>query len=122
KTVASASAVFLAGYISYENEGKIAMLGVDPKLIKERGAVSEQVAGAMAVGARKRAASTYALATTGVAGPSGGSEGKPVGTVYVALADDNKTKAKKVFFPSDREKFKHVGEQAAFERLRRKRS
>ncbi|PYK83561.1 MAG: hypothetical protein DME41_06100 [Verrucomicrobia bacterium] len=118
--VAGASAVLLAGYICYANEAKIDMLGVDPKLIKERGAVSEQVAGAMAVGARKRAGSTYALATTGVAGPSGGSEGKPVGTVYVALADDNNTKAKKLFFPSDRETFKQLVAQAAFEMLRRK--
>jgi len=118
--VAGASAVLLAGYICYANEAKIDMLGVDPKLIKERGAVSEQVAGAMAVGARKRAGSTYALATTGVAGPSGGSEGKPVGTVYVALADDNNTKAKKLFFPSDRDTFKQLVAQAAFEMLRRK--
>src|SRR5437660_7252852 len=118
--VAGASAVLLAGYICYANEAKIDMLGVDPKLIKERGAVSEQVAGAMAVGARKRAGSTYALATTGVAGPSGGSEGKPVGTVYVVLADDNNTKAKKLFFPSDRETFKQLVAQAAFEMLRRK--
>jgi nicotinamide-nucleotide amidase len=118
--VAGASAVLLAGYICYANEAKIDMLGVDPKLIKEQGAVSEQVAGAMAVGARKRAGSTYALATTGVAGPSGGSEGKPVGTVYVALADDNNTKAKKLFFPSDRETFKQLVAQAAFEMLRRK--
>src|SRR5438876_10544950 len=77
--VADASAVLLAGYISYANEAKIDMLGVDPKLLKERGAVSEQVAGAMAVGARKRAGSTYELATIGVAGPSGGWAGKPVG-------------------------------------------
>ena len=118
--VAGASAVLLAGYICYANEAKIDMVGVDPKLIKEQGAVSEQVAGAMAVGARKRAGSTYALATTGVAGPSGGSEGKPVGTVYVALADDNNTKVKKLFFPSDRETFKQLVAQAAFEMLRRK--
>jgi len=118
--VAGASAVLLAGYICYANEAKIDMLGVDPKLIKEQGAVSEQVARAMAVGARKRAGSTYALATTGVAGPSGGSEGKPVGTVDVALADHNNTKAKKLFFPSDRETFKQLVAQAAFEMLRRK--
>src|ERR1700720_2915174 len=118
--VAGASAVLLAGYICYANEAKIDMLGVAPKLIKEQGAVSEQVAEAMAVGARKRAGSTYALATTGVAGPRGGSEGKPVGTVYVALADNNKTKAKKLFLPSDRETFKQLTAQAAFEMLRRK--
>src|SRR5438876_4179011 len=118
--VAGASAVLLAGYICYANEAKIDMVGVDPKLIKEQGAVSEQVAGAMAAGPGKRAGTTYAFATTGVAGPSGGSEGKPVGTVYVALADDNNTKVKKLFFPSDRETFKQLVAQAAFEMLRRK--
>jgi len=118
--VAGASAVLLAGYICYANEAKIDMLGVDPKLIKEQGAVSEQVARAMAEGARKRAGSTYALATTGVAGPSGGSREKPVGTVYVALASEREIKVKKLFFPSDRETFKQLVAQAAFEMLRRK--
>ena len=118
--VAGASAVLLAGYICYANEAKIDMLGVDPKLIKEQGAVSEQVARAMAEGARKRAGSTYALATTGIAGPSGGSEEKPVGTVYVALGSDMETKVEKLFFPSDRETFKQLTAQAAFEMLRRK--
>jgi nicotinamide-nucleotide amidase len=117
--VAGASAVLLAGYICYANEVKIDMLGVDPKLIKEQGAVSEQVARAMAEGARKRAVSTYALATTGVAGPSGGSREKPVGTVYVALGSEMETKVKKLFFPSDRETFKQLVAQAAFEMLRR---
>src|SRR4029077_11088214 len=81
--VAGASAVLLAGYICYANEAKIDILGIDPKLIEEHGAVSEPVAKAMSEGARKRARSTYALATTGIAGPDGGSAEKPVGTVYV---------------------------------------
>jgi len=118
--VPGASAVLLAGYVVYSNEAKIDIVGVDPKLIEKHGAVSEEVARSMAVGARKRARSTYALATTGVAGPSGGSEEKPVGTVYVALADENDTKIKKLFFPSDRETFKQLTAQAAFEMLRRK--
>jgi nicotinamide-nucleotide amidase len=118
--VPGASAVLLAGYIVYSNESKIDVLGIDPKLIEKHGAVSEEVARSMAVGARKRARSTYAIATTGVAGPSGGSEEKPVGTVYVALADENDTKIKKLFFPSDRETFKQLTAQAAFEMLRRK--
>src|SRR5207249_5972734 len=118
--VAGASAVLLAGYICYANEAKIDILGVDPTLIEQHGAVSEEVARAMAEGARKRSRSTYALATTGIAGPSGGSEGKPVGTVYVALADDNNTKVRKLFFPSDRETFKQLTAQMAFEMLRRK--
>ena len=118
--MAGSSAVLLAGYIVYANETKTDILGVDPKLIEEHGAVSEQVARSMADGARKRARSTYALATTGVAGPSGGSEEKRVGTVYVALADENDTTIKKLFFPSDRETFKQLTAQAAFEMLRRK--
>ena len=118
--VPGASAVLLAGYIAYSNGAKIDILGVDPKLIEKHGAVSEEVARSMADGARKRARSTYALATTGVAGPSGGSEEKPVGTVYVALADENDMKIKKLFFPSDRETFKQLTAQATFEMLRRK--
>jgi nicotinamide-nucleotide amidase len=118
--VPGASAVLLAGYIAYSNEAKIDILGVDPKLIEKHGAVSEEVARSLADGARKRARSTYALATTGVAGPSGGSEEKPVGAVYVALADVNDMKIKKLFFPSDRETFKQLTAQAAFEMLRRK--
>src|SRR6202043_2662836 len=113
-------AVLLAGYVVYANEAQTDILGVDPKLIEKQGAVSEEVARCMADGARKRARSTYALATTGVAGPSGGSGEKPVGTVYVALADENDTKIKKLLFPSDRETFKQLVAQAAFEILRRK--
>ncbi len=118
--VVGASAVLLAGYVCYANEAKIDILGTDPKLIEQHGAVSEQVARAMAEGARKRASGTYALATTGIAGPSGGSDEKPVGSVYVALASDAEIKVKKLFFPSDRETFKQLTAQAAFETLRRK--
>lgn len=118
--VPGASAVLLAGYISYANEAKVDMLRVDPKLIEKHGAVSEEVARAMADGARNRARSTYALATTGVAGPSGGSPEKPIGTVYIALASEREIKVRKLFFPSDRVTFKQLVAQAAFEMLRRK--
>src|SRR5438128_2390934 len=111
--VAGASAVFVAGYVCYANEAKIDILGIDPKLIEQHGAVSEEVARAMAEGARRRAGSTCALSTTGIAGPSGGSEEKPVGTVYVALASETETKVKKLFFPSDRETFKQLTAQVA---------
>jgi nicotinamide-nucleotide amidase len=75
----------------------------------------------MAEGARAHARSTYALATTGIAGPNGGSEEKPVGTVYVALAfADEETIVKRFFFPSDRETFKELTAQASFEMLRRR--
>ncbi|MBA3651851.1 MAG: nicotinamide-nucleotide amidohydrolase family protein, partial [Chthoniobacterales bacterium] len=72
--VPGSSEVFLAGYVTYSNEAKTASLGVDPALIAEHGAVSEAVARAMAKGARKNSGATFALATTGIAGPGGGSE------------------------------------------------
>jgi len=117
--VPGSSKVLLAGYVVYANEAKIDILGVDPQLLEKHGAVSEEVARAMAEGARKRARSTYALSTTGIAGPDGGSDAKPVGTVYVGVADEKETKVKRLFFPSDRETFKQLVAQFAFEMLRR---
>jgi len=118
--VPGASAVFLAGYVCYANQAKIDMLNIDPQLIEKHGAVSEQIACALAEHARTCARSDYALATTGVAGPGGGSPEKPVGTVYIALAASDETIAKKLFFPTDRETFKQIATQAALELLRRK--
>jgi nicotinamide-nucleotide amidase len=119
--VSGASEVFLAGYVTYSNAAKTDVLNVDSKLINREGAVSETVARAMAEGARTRATSNYGLATTGVAGPKGGSDEKPVGTVYIALASaDSKTIARKFFFPTDRETFKQLATQAALDLLRRR--
>jgi nicotinamide-nucleotide amidase len=119
--VPGASEVFLAGYVTYANSSKTDILHVDPKFIEQHGAVSETVARAMAEGARTRAASTYSLATTGIAGPNGGSDEKPVGTVYIALASgESKTIAKKFLFPTDRETFKQLTAQTALDLLRRK--
>lgn len=118
--VSGASEVFLAGYVTYANSAKSDTLNVDPKLIDEHGAVSQEVARAMAEGARKRAGSTFGLATTGVAGPTGGSDEKPVGTVYIALATPGSdTIVKKLFFPTDRETFKQLGAQTGLDLLRR---
>jgi nicotinamide-nucleotide amidase len=118
--VPGASAVFLGGFVTYSNEAKHAMLGVDPRLICEHGAVSAEVARAMAEGARKKGKADFALATTGIAGPAGGSEEKPVGTVFIALAaPDKPTKIKKRFFPDDRPTFKELTTQTALEMLRR---
>jgi nicotinamide-nucleotide amidase len=97
------------------------MLGIDPRLISEHGAVSEQVAQAMAEGARRSARADFALATTGIAGPSGGTEQKPVGTVFIALAaGSHGTTIDKRFFPDDRPTFKELTTQAALEMLRRR--
>jgi nicotinamide-nucleotide amidase len=119
--VPGASAIFLGGCVTYSNEAKIAMLGVDPVLIEAEGAVSKKVAQAMAEGARATANSDFALATTGIAGPGGGSEEKPVGTVFIALAArDQPVSVQKRFFPDDRPTFKELTTQAALEMLRRR--
>ena len=119
--VPGASEVFIAGYVAYANDAKGELIGVAPELIQKHGAVSEPVARAMAEGARARSKSTHALATTGIAGPTGGSAEKPVGTVFVALASaDNETTVQRLFFPSDRETFKQMATQAAFELLRKR--
>lgn len=119
--VPGASSVFIAGYVCYANQAKINMLDVDPKLLERHGAVSESVARTLAEHARACARCDYALATTGVAGPTGGTAEKPVGTVYVGLASaELETIVKKFFFPTDRETFKQLAAQYALDLLRRK--
>jgi nicotinamide-nucleotide amidase len=86
----SSDAVF-GGYVTYHNEAKAGMIGVDRDLIRAHGAVSEQVARAMAEGARKTSGAAVAIAVTGIAGPGGGTDGKPVGLVHFAYADADKT-------------------------------
>jgi nicotinamide-nucleotide amidase len=119
--VPGASAIFLSGWVTYSNEAKIEMLGINPAVIEKHGAVSKQVAWEMAEGARDKAKSDFALATTGIAGPSGGTEEKPVGTVFIALASrDRPASVQKRFFPDDRPTFKELATQAALEMLRRR--
>jgi nicotinamide-nucleotide amidase len=119
--VPGASSAFIAGYVCYDNQAKSDMLNVDPKLVERHGAVSELVARTLAEHARACAGCDYALATTGVAGPTGGSPEKPVGTVYVGLASaDLETIVKRFFFPTDRESFKQLAAQSALDLLRRK--
>jgi nicotinamide-nucleotide amidase len=118
--VPGASEVFLAGYVTYANAAKIDILNIQRELIDKHGAVSEQVARAMAEGVRARAGSTFALSTTGIAGPAGGSTEKPVGTVYVGLASEGlATVVRKFFFPTDRHTFKQLAAQSALDLLRR---
>ena len=88
-----ASAYFLCGVVSYSNDSKVKLLGVHAEDIARHGAVSEQVARQMAEGARRAAGSDYAVATTGIAGPTGGSAEKPVGTVWIAVATPTRTVA-----------------------------
>jgi nicotinamide-nucleotide amidase len=117
--VPGASAVFLAGYVTYANEAKTAALGVSPDLLQEHGAVSASVAAAMAEGALLRSGADFALATTGIAGPGGGTEAKPVGTVQIALAHSGaETQTRRFCFKTDRETFKRLASQHALEMLR----
>lgn len=89
--MAGASQYFMAGVVNYSNESKCDLLGVNMADIESYGAVSEQVACQMAEGVRRVAGADYAIATTGIAGPTGGSEAKPVGTVWMAVATPTKT-------------------------------
>jgi nicotinamide-nucleotide amidase len=119
--VPGASAVFLGGYVTYSNAVKAGALGVDSVLIESQGAVSRLVAEAMAVGAREKAGADYALATTGIAGPDGGSEEKPVGTVFIALArKTGPTVVEHHRFPTDRKTFKDLVCLTAFNLLRQR--
>jgi nicotinamide-nucleotide amidase len=119
--VSGSSAVFLEGNVTYSNDAKIRTLNVPQLLIQRWGAVSEEVARAMAEGARTRSGATYALSTTGVAGPTGGTKEKPVGTVFVGFASAmGSTEVLKLFYPTDRLTFKQVVTQRALDLLRRK--
>jgi nicotinamide-nucleotide amidase len=86
--IPGASQSFYGGYVVYANEAKARLIGVQPRLIRDYGAVSNQVARAMADGARNTAHADFAVAVTGIAGPDGGSEKKPVGLVYVAVSSE----------------------------------
>ena len=119
--VPGSSAVFLEGNVTYSNEAKTKTLGVPAELFSSVGAVSKEVARAMAEGVLERSGATYSLSTTGVAGPGGGTPEKPVGTVYIGLAAQrHETRVEKLFFPTDRRSFKRICTQHALEMLRRR--
>jgi nicotinamide-nucleotide amidase len=117
--IPGASAVLKCGLVTYSNEAKQQFLGVSAAALEAHGAVSEVVARQMAEGARARCKTDYAISVTGIAGPSGGSEAKPVGTVFMALADAHGITVKHNFNPFDRETFKYVSSQQAMDLLRR---
>jgi len=116
--VPGASAVFRAGIVSYSNESKTDFLGVPQEVLAVNGAVSEVVAGLMAEGVRTRTDSNYGLGITGIAGPTGGTPEKPVGTVFIGLATASRTLVAKQLNCLDRESFKQLTSQQALEMLR----
>jgi len=96
------------------------MLNVPAKLIKQHGAVSQEVAASMAAGVRRIADATFGIGITGIAGPSGGSDEKPVGLVYIALADDTTSSSRKFLFPGDRQFIRTLAVNSALDMLRRR--
>jgi nicotinamide-nucleotide amidase len=118
--ISGSSAYFMEGVVAYSNEAKIRTLGVAPKLLEKHGAVSAEVAEAMAVGVKRRADVDFGLSVTGIAGPTGGSEEKPVGLVYIALADDAHVEHRKLMLPGDRHLIRWRASQAALDLLRRR--
>lgn len=118
--VPGSSGYFLEGVVTYSNEAKMRMLGVPAEMLEEHGAVSEPVACAMAAGVRKLAGSTFGIGVTGIAGPSGGTEEKPVGLVYIALADEDTVEARKLIFPGDRQFIRTLTVNSALDLLRRR--
>lgn len=101
--VPGSSANFLGGWITYGNEAKVRDLGVSTKVITKHGAVSREVASALATGALHRSGATHALAITGIAGPNGGTPDKPVGTVWIALARSTNVDTRCFLIPGNRE-------------------
>jgi nicotinamide-nucleotide amidase len=119
--VPGSSEIFLEGYVTYSNEAKSRSVNVSAELIETMGAVSEPVACAMAEGARLTTGADFGIGITGIAGPGGGTETKPVGTVFIALAHEGeKTLCRREYFPSDRETFKQLASQTALDMLRRR--
>ena len=118
--VPGSSKYFIEGVVTYSNESKTRLLGVEPILLLEHGAVSGPVAEAMSEGMRNRAATDFALSITGIAGPDGGTEDKPVGTVFIAISSEAGTEHRRLKLPGDRNLIRWRATQAALDLLRRR--
>ena len=116
--VPGASDVFMEGFVTYSNEAKMRTLGVSAETLKLYGAVSEQTAREMAAGACLKAGTNTAVATTGIAGPSGGTKEKPVGLVYVACAVNGKVGVEELHLAGTRYEIRSMSTDAALELLK----
>jgi nicotinamide-nucleotide amidase len=119
-SVPGSSRSFLGGAVVYSNDLKTAFAGVPPNLIAECGAVSKEVAEALAYGIRRYTGATYGLGITGIAGPTGGTEAKPVGLVYIALSDAKNTESIEKTFRGDRDRIRQWTTQQALDIVRRR--
>jgi nicotinamide-nucleotide amidase len=118
--IPGASRYFIQGWVTYSNKAKISELDVPADAIEKYGSVSEQVAEAMAENARKKAGTDFAIGITGIAGPTGDTEQKPVGLVYISVASDNKAETKRFVFHNNRISVKLRAAQTALNLLRLK--
>jgi nicotinamide-nucleotide amidase len=119
-SISGSSRYFLGGAVVYSNRLKTSFAGVQRELIAKYGAVSREVAGALAEGIRKRCGSTFGVGITGVAGPAGGTPEKPVGLVFHALANAEGTEVIERKFPGDRKRIRWFASQQALDMIRRK--
>jgi nicotinamide-nucleotide amidase len=118
--VAGSSTYFHEGYVTYSNDAKTKLLGVAPSLLESHGAVSAEVAEAMARGVKERTGATIGVGITGIAGPGGATETKPVGLVFIALADDVAVESKRFTLLGDRQEIRHRASQVALDWIRRR--
>jgi nicotinamide-nucleotide amidase len=114
-----ASDIFIAGYVTYTDRQKREILGVPAEMLSKYSAVSEKVAAAMSEGARRLSGSTYALSSTGYAGPSGGTDADPAGTVYLGVSGPHGTRVLRVRYGGDRYRTRMLSTQAALDLLRK---
>jgi len=119
-SVSGSSRYFVGGAVVYDNSMKSLLAEVPPLMIREHGAVSRRVAAALAEGIRERCKASIGIGITGVAGPTGGTEEKPVGLVFHALADGDKTEVVERRFPGDRERIRYWATTQALDMVRRK--
>jgi nicotinamide-nucleotide amidase len=117
--IPGSSRYFLSGIVTYSNESKIELAGIPPLVLEMQGAVSEEVARGLAEGIRERLATTIGIGVTGIAGPGGGSEEKPVGTVFIAVAGSAETVIQRHLFTGGRDKVRWQASQAALDLARR---
>jgi nicotinamide-nucleotide amidase len=116
--VSGSSAYYIGGAVAYSQQAKLFLIGIDPATIEKHGEVSEEVAIEMAQGVRRRFGTTYGMGITGIAGPTGGTAAKPVGTVHVAVAGRDAFRHKRFLFTGSRELVKHYSVQVALDMLR----